>query len=291
MRPDELLAIYEIRSKDGQSLKFLAGPPEPEERFGQNFAGIHFEGDFAFLFFVNDYDIAPFLAEFPFLEVREIHRLRYDQWRDGALVEPMVVGPLTVRPAPLKGSLGESKDPGLTVYVDPGLAFGYGGHPTTRDCLGFLTRLLAPGSLNVPSIKAAVDFGSGSGILALAALRLGAVTVLGVDHSHLAVRRAVRNAALNGLLNEARFEFGLAQDYALEPGELAMANLPFFVQKDLIALGAFDGRDYLIVSGLLTEEGEPYLSALSDKTNNRYRVVDWRRDDRWASYFLAKRNL
>lgn len=76
------------------------------------------------------------------------------------------------------------------VDLEPGLAFGTGGHPTTRMALSGLERLLRPGDR-------VLDFGTGSGVLACAAARLGATEVLAIDIDNQAVDAARRNTALN----------------------------------------------------------------------------------------------
>ncbi len=78
----------------------------------------------------------------------------------------------------------------LNIVLDPGLAFGTGSHPTTRQCLRWLERHVAPGS-------SVLDYGTGSGILAIAACKLGAGTVVGVDIDAAALATARANAALN----------------------------------------------------------------------------------------------
>ena len=85
----------------------------------------------------------------------------------------------------------------LVIRIDPGSAFGTGSHPSTRLCLEALERLAAaPGGLN--GLRVA-DLGCGSGLLALAALRLGAAQACGADTDSLAVRATGDNAALNAL--------------------------------------------------------------------------------------------
>jgi ribosomal protein L11 methyltransferase len=87
-----------------------------------------------------------------------------------------------------------------SLKLDPGLAFGTGLHPTTRLCLTLLAQSVTPdrgGRL--------LDLGCGSGILGLAALKLGADTVVGVDVDPQAVMVAKRNAALNGLQDRVQF--------------------------------------------------------------------------------------
>ena len=85
----------------------------------------------------------------------------------------------------------EAKD-GVIVRLDPGLAFGSGTHPTTALCLAWLDSLVLRG-------KAVLDFGCGSGILALAALKLGAERAVGVDNDPQALAASVDNAERNGV--------------------------------------------------------------------------------------------
>ena len=84
----------------------------------------------------------------------------------------------------------------VVVALDPGMAFGTGLHPTTRLCLATLDRLADRGALADARV---LDVGCGSGILALAALRLGAATALGVDTDPIAVEATLANAGRNDL--------------------------------------------------------------------------------------------
>jgi ribosomal protein L11 methyltransferase len=85
----------------------------------------------------------------------------------------------------------------IVLVLDPGMAFGTGSHPTTRLCLEWLERTVTPGA-------SVLDYGCGSGILGIAAARLGAGEVLGVDIDPQAVTAARNNAERNGV--SARFE-------------------------------------------------------------------------------------
>jgi ribosomal protein L11 methyltransferase len=80
----------------------------------------------------------------------------------------------------------------INLILDPGMAFGTGSHPTTRMCLEWLTQEITPGIT-------VLDYGCGSGILGIAASRLGAGPVTGVDIDEQAVRTAADNAANNGV--------------------------------------------------------------------------------------------
>ena len=113
-----------------------------------------------------------------------------DAWR--AHARAVTVGRLVVRPPwvepPPSPADGRRRD----VVIDPGRAFGHGAHPTTRLVLAALDELVAGG-------ERVLDVGCGSGVLAVAALALGAGTAVGVDTDPAAVAATYRNAARNGV--------------------------------------------------------------------------------------------
>lgn len=111
-------------------------------------------------------------------------------WRQHA--RPLAFGDrLRVVPTEDSSPAGADAFPGATVELSPGLAFGTGGHPSTRACLARLAS-------EPPEGARVVDFGCGSGILALAALALGAQHVIGVDHDPQALTASLDNARRNG---------------------------------------------------------------------------------------------
>jgi ribosomal protein L11 methyltransferase len=103
------------------------------------------------------------------------------------------------------------------IELDPGMAFGTGTHPTTRLCLEALEDVVHPGD-------DVLDIGTGSGILAIAALKLGAKCAFGADVSAVAVRVATENARANGLAD--RFEVAQGTLGLGESGELLLAPAP-----------------------------------------------------------------
>ncbi len=135
----------------------------------------------------------------------------------------------------------------VVLALDPGMAFGTGLHPTTRLCLAALETIADAGLLAGARV---LDVGCGSGILAIAAAKLGAATVLGVDTDPIAVEASIANAARNGLASRLTARGG-----SLPSGDPAhdvvLANL---IASVLIAL-AEPLRDELRPGGALLASG------------------------------------
>ena len=114
------------------------------------------------------------------------------------------------------------------IAMDPGSAFGTGSHPTTRLCLEALELLAATKPAELAGLRVA-DLGCGSGVLGLAALRLGAASVAAVDTDSLAVRATADNADLNGLSPQVRVQLGSVEALAAllegQPADLLLCNI------------------------------------------------------------------
>jgi ribosomal protein L11 methyltransferase len=130
-----------------------------------------------------------------------------ERWRE--FHRPISIGPLWVGP-----SWEEPPGDAITVVVDPGRAFGTGSHPTTALCLGFLLDL-GRGSL--------LDVGCGSGVLSVAAAKLGFDPVVAIDREPAAVEAARRNAAANGVAIEVRRGDALTAE--LPATDVVLANI------------------------------------------------------------------
>lgn len=187
------------------------------------------------------------------------------RWRE--FHQPVVVGPLHVR-APWHAPRADLLD----VCVDVGMAFGTGAHPTTRQCLEGLTAL-TPSPL--------VDLGTGSGVLALAAARLGFSPVVGLDFDPVAVEAARDNAGANGLAVEFRVADLGDPVEALPEADVAVANLSLPVILTLAErVGGARGAPWrprrLLLAGLLEAQGEQAVAAFAG-----YRVRRRSVDEGW----------
>ena len=172
----------------------------------------------------------------------------------------------------------DAGDDAAIVRLDPGLAFGSGTHPTTALCLRWLDALAADGLLEGRHV---LDFGCGSGILALAALKLGAAKAVGVDNDPQALLASADNAQRNAV--DADFSVYLPDDEPVTTSPVVVANIPASaldaLAERLAARVAPGGR--IALSGILKgQEDEllaryaPWFDALSATGDG-----DWMRID------------
>ncbi len=164
----------------------------------------------------------------------------------------------------------DSPDPArIPIKIDPGMAFGTGTHPTTQLCLEFIEEHLGPPSSIVhrPSV---IDVGCGSGILSIAALKLGAEFALGVDIDEASLRASRENAEANGVPPE-RFALGLgsvaevrAGNFPIRQSPLVLANILAPVLVRLFEAGMADLIEpggLIILSGILEEQAQTVIEA------------------------------
>lgn len=165
--------------------------------------------------------------------------------------QPIRVGE-RIRVVPSWHDLPEA--PAVALCLDPGRAFGSGSHPTTRLCLLWL-------DANIRGGERVIDYGCGSGILAIAAAKLGAGEVIGVDVEADAVEVSIANAAANGA--RARFERAAAGGAALAAADRVVANIlarPLVVLAPLLAsLVRPGGR--IALAGILAPQVEEVRAA------------------------------
>jgi ribosomal protein L11 methyltransferase len=152
----------------------------------------------------------------------------------------------------------EAPDPdGLILEVDPGLAFGTGSHPTTRLCMEWLEAHPAPG-------RSVLDYGCGSGILAMVARKLGAADVAGVDIDP----QAIESARLNAERNHCAIDFYVPDDFVASARgaskfDIVVANIlssPLKLMAPMLS-GRVAPGGALILSGVLARQAEEVAAA------------------------------
>lgn len=139
----------------------------------------------------------------------------------------------------------------VNLMLDPGMAFGTGTHPTTSLCLTWLDQ-------HAPADLAVIDYGCGSGILALAAEKLGAASVVGTDIDPQAITASQQNAERN----EASIPFHLVKDFDSEPVDLLLANILAGPLKELAPefKRLLKPNGQLILSGLLAVQANELIT-------------------------------
>lgn len=174
----------------------------------------------------------------------------------------------------------------IPIRIDPGMAFGTGTHPTTQLALGMLEDF-------VPIGGDVLDIGCGSGVLSIAAIKLGARRAYGVDVEPDALPNAQKNALANDVENQTQFTVGSVAEvksgiFEIDQAPLVLANIlaPILMRlldagmADLIAPGGV-----LILSGILEEQLTKMLEKI---TNHGLSVLDQRMIEDWVALVAQK---
>jgi ribosomal protein L11 methyltransferase len=164
------------------------------------------------------------------------------------------------------------------IFIEPGLAFGTGTHPTTQLCLTWL-------ATHDVKNKTVVDYGCGSGILALAACAMGANEVYATDHDHQAVESTINNAAYNDF-NQAVLHTRTTDNMQGIIADVVVANI---LANTLITLAStltalVKPAGELILSGVLREDVDRVIAAFVPQ----FSVVDIQYQDEWSLIALVK---
>lgn len=203
-----------------------------------------------------------------------------ERWR--AFHKPLLVGdPDRGSAIWLRPPWEPARPDALEVVVDPGQAFGTGAHPTTRLCVEALIREADAGRTGPLT-----DLGCGSGVLAIAAARLGFGPLAGLDHEAAAIAAARENAAANGV--EAEFDRADLRDGLPRLAPTTVANLTAPILLEVAARMAPGNLPRtLICSGLLTTEYDRVAAAFAP-----FGLVEVGRDrlGEWGSLTLERRD-
>lgn len=197
--------------------------------------------------------------------------------------KPILIGQrLLILPAWL-----ESPEPKrIPIKIDPGMAFGTGTHPTTQLCLELMELSFENRSTLNVQLSTVIDVGCGSGILSIAAIKLGAAKVLGVDIDIESVKNSRENADTNGVGEELILGLGsvtevLSGNFQFKSAPLVVANILAPIIIRLFDAGLADlvePNGEIILSGILTHQAENVIAAGQAKGLKRSEVRqmgDW----------------
>jgi ribosomal protein L11 methyltransferase len=165
----------------------------------------------------------------------------------------------------------EPPDPGaINIRLDPGMAFGTGSHPSTRMCLQWLAQGLSGN-------ETVLDYGCGSGILAIAAAKLGAATVVGVDVDEQAIAASRDNARRN----DVRARFGPPESLREAAFDVVVANIlanPLQLLAPALAAKVRSGGR-IVLSGILAPQAAEVIAAYT----RWFSIAVWAREDGWVA--------
>lgn len=191
----------------------------------------------------------------------------------------------------------DHRDPGrISMKIDPGMAFGTGTHPSTQLCLEFLEQVVAPlqrTKENRQDEIHVIDLGCGSGILSIAALKLGATAALGLDIDPEAIENARQNAKINGIGRQLELATGSLDDiligsFFIRSARVVVVNIlaPVIIQlfetrlADVVAPGGV-----LILSGILENQAPEVINKAAEKG---FRLTEKRQFEDWVALLLAR---
>jgi len=230
-----------------------------DDFFGGHFIGNWEEDGHAFLFFSKPalQIVERLVVDEPQLTLLDQFQMSYDDWHGGPIT-PFSIGRIEVVPPwfekgaePMRSLETGTGQPTAKyrVLLDPGVVFGTGTHPTTHACIEALDLV---SQLSVPEIV--LDIGTGTGLLAIAAAKLGSRRVVALDLNHLAARTTRRNVLLNKMEEQVLVVQGDAENFMDFPRDVVISNIHYDVMKRLIQSQGFLTGGFFILSGLLRSQ-------------------------------------
>ncbi len=201
-----------------------------------------------------------------------------DDWarRSQENLRPVTVDRVTLVPSTV--FLGQVGPDTIAIVIQPSMGFGTGHHATTRLCLAALQEFGIAG-------RTVLDVGTGSGVLAIAAARLGAARAVGLDIDEDAIQCASENLSLNAGVSHVEFSVADLASADLPHADVVMANLTgaLLVKSAPTLLGALAPGGLAILSGLLADERNDVAAAFAPAP-----VVWERHEDGWVGLAVKK---
>jgi ribosomal protein L11 methyltransferase len=230
-----MLWVYEVK-----------GETHPRDLPKGELEGVWPEAPYYYLFYRKNVlgSVLEWLKSNPRWQLTARYRLPYEKWQDIS-VSRTRIGPFVIHAPP--ATVAEPAVPGeVHLRIDPGVVFGSGLHPTTRGCLLAVAECFAR-----DAIRTVVDFGTGTGILAIACALLGARRTWAVDCNPLALKVAEKNAAANNVTD--RIEFVAADRLGVLSGrsDLLVMNIEWPILENILGAGDWKNYERIVLSGFL----------------------------------------
>lgn len=262
LRPDTQLHIYYIEGII----------PTDHTIDAENYVGNWVEDNFSFLFFTQPakQQVMEIIQQLSNLNLIDEYEMSYAEWQ-GGVVEPVRIGRFILNPTWIKASPSEND---ISITLDSGVVFGNGTHTTTQACLEAID-IACSGN----KAKTMLDLGTGTGVLALAAAKLGCEQVVAIDYNYLATQTARQNVILNDLENTIAVVNGKAEEHVSRGTDLLVANIHYDVMKNIIRTEGFLKQKWFVLSGLLKSEAEKIVTYLH--TQPVLILKRWNQDEIW----------
>ncbi len=215
---------------------------------------------------------SPSASVAPVISVQQLHDQNWNEDWEKTIKPIHVTENIIVKPTWHAVQPGSAR---IILTIDPKMSFGTGYHETTRLSLRLLERHVVKGST-------VLDIGTGTGILAIAALKLGARSAIGVDNDTWSYDNAQENAKLNAVEQSLKITLGELNDVPEGGFDLIVANIQFNVLVPLLPeiRSRITGKGMLILSGLLTNDEQPMAESLSA---NGFHVEEVLRENEWIA--------
>jgi ribosomal protein L11 methyltransferase len=234
--PEQTLFVYELKGGVPPAFLDLEG-----------LLGVWPEAHYTYLFFTNPAEavLQSFFRQHPEFRLTRHYQMPYGQWQQLAAQEPLIIDRFSIITRQQSVELMPGQ---ILLWIDPGVIFGSGLHPTTRGCLRALSQLYAEARP-----VSVLDLGTGTGILAIAAAKLGAEQVEALDLNPMAISTAAANCKRNEVRDVVRLIRADAQDH-LGNAELLCVNIHFDFLEVFLDGPVLCNYRWAIVGGFLTEK-------------------------------------
>lgn len=211
------------------------------------------------------------------VELSEVHQEDWENaWKQ--YFKPIhVTDKIVVKP---KWETYEKKNDEIIIEIDPGMAFGTGTHETTSMCINQIEK-------NLKKEDQILDIGCGSGILAMAAVLLGAKKAVGVDLDPVAVRVSKENLELNNLSDKVEILHGNLTDVIKEKSDIVVAN----IMADIIMILLEDVRDFIVDDGIFISSGIilPKREMIEEKLiEKKFEILEVETKGEWCAITAKK---